>query len=126
MVESKKIIDLTLAIVCRDFEILLGMKKKGFGEGKWNGFGGKVEAGERVEEATKRELLEEAFIEAKKIQKMGVIEFKFRDNLGEKLRVHIFKVDEFSGKEKESEEMIPKWFNIREIPYIKMWPDDIY
>jgi len=24
-------------------KVLLGMKKKGFGEGKWNGFGGKVE-----------------------------------------------------------------------------------
>ncbi|CAN0505072.1 unnamed protein product, partial [Ectocarpus sp. 12 AP-2014] len=32
-------------------EILLGMKKRGFGEGKWNGFGGKVESGESVEEA---------------------------------------------------------------------------
>ncbi|CAN0403706.1 unnamed protein product, partial [Ectocarpus sp. 8 AP-2014] len=45
-------------------EILLGMKKRGFGEGKWNGFGGKVESGESVEEAAKRELMEEAGLTA--------------------------------------------------------------
>jgi 8-oxo-dGTP diphosphatase/2-hydroxy-dATP diphosphatase len=126
MVKSKQVIDLTLVIVIRGFEILLGMKKKGFGKGKWNGFGGKVEAGEGIKEAAKRELLEEAFIQAKRIERRGVIEFEFRDNLGEKLRVHIFKVDKFFGEPKESEEMIPKWFNTREIPYLKMWPDDIF
>ena len=34
-------------------KILLGMKKRGFGMGKYNGFGGKVEE-ELVEEAAKR------------------------------------------------------------------------
>ena len=35
------------------------MKKRGFGVGKWNGFGGKVEAGETVVEAAAREVTEE-------------------------------------------------------------------
>ena len=35
-------------------QILLGMKKRGFGSGKWNGFGGKVEPNETIEEAAKR------------------------------------------------------------------------
>ena len=30
------------------------------------------------------------------------------------------------GKIQESEEMRPQWFNIEEIPYDKMWPDDKY
>jgi len=34
--------------------ILLGMKKRGFGAGWWNGFGGKVQQGETIEEAAKR------------------------------------------------------------------------
>eukprot|EP00056_Hartaetosiga_gracilis_P017259 m.6783 g.6783 ORF g.6783 m.6783 type:complete len:151 (-) comp5533_c0_seq1:454-906(-) len=38
--------------------ILLGMKKRGFGKGKFNGFGGKLEKGETVEEAAVRELQE--------------------------------------------------------------------
>lgn len=35
-------------------QILLGMKKRGLGSGKWNGFGGKVEPNETIEEAAKR------------------------------------------------------------------------
>ena len=42
--------------------VLLGMKKRGFGVGLWNGFGGKVEAGESVVAAAARELSEEAGI----------------------------------------------------------------
>eukprot|EP00051_Salpingoeca_urceolata_P006046 m.80347 g.80347 ORF g.80347 m.80347 type:complete len:91 (+) comp14659_c1_seq3:1046-1318(+) len=38
--------------------VLLGLKKRGFGQGKLNGFGGKVEAGETVAEAAARELEE--------------------------------------------------------------------
>ena len=30
------------------------------------------------------------------------------------------------GEIKESEEMKPKWFKIEEMPYDKMWLDDIY
>ncbi len=40
--------------------ILLGMKKRGFGEGKWNGFGGKLEPGERMIQCAQRELEEES------------------------------------------------------------------
>jgi 8-oxo-dGTP diphosphatase/2-hydroxy-dATP diphosphatase len=35
------------------------MKKRGFGKGKWNGFGGKVEEGECIEDSAIRELEEE-------------------------------------------------------------------
>lgn len=42
--------------------ILLGMKKKGFGSGKFNGFGGKVEPGEDIATATRREMHEESSI----------------------------------------------------------------
>jgi 8-oxo-dGTP diphosphatase/2-hydroxy-dATP diphosphatase len=43
----------TLALIFReDFsQVLLGMKKRGFGEGKWNGFGGKLDLGETIEQA---------------------------------------------------------------------------
>ena len=30
------------------------------------------------------------------------------------------------GKPKETEEMKPKWFFTKKLPYNKMWPDDIY
>lgn len=40
--------------------VLLGMKKRGFGEGKWNGFGGKREGEETMVECAQRELQEES------------------------------------------------------------------
>jgi len=52
MAKSKKIT--TLVMVTNESNILLGLKKRGFGSGKWNGFGGKVEANESIEEAAKR------------------------------------------------------------------------
>ena len=40
--------------------LLLGLKKRGFGAGKWNGFGGKPESGESVRAAAIREMHEES------------------------------------------------------------------
>ena len=40
-------------------QVLLGLKKRGFGEGKLNGFGGKVKENETIEQAALRELEEE-------------------------------------------------------------------
>ncbi|MDO8590857.1 MAG: NUDIX domain-containing protein, partial [bacterium] len=49
----------TLCFLVRDDEVLLAMKKRGFGVGKFNGVGGKVTAGESVLEAMIREAKEE-------------------------------------------------------------------
>eukprot|EP00850_Spirogloea_muscicola_P021343 SM000245S08182 [mRNA] locus=s245:67320:74880:+ [translate_table: standard] len=48
---------LTLALVHEGGRVLLGRKKRGFGEGYYNGFGGKVEPGETVEGAAIREVV---------------------------------------------------------------------
>ena len=45
---------LTLLFVMQPNQVLLGMKKRGFGAGRWNGFGGKVQDGETIEDAAKR------------------------------------------------------------------------
>jgi 8-oxo-dGTP diphosphatase/2-hydroxy-dATP diphosphatase len=101
------------------------MKKRGHGEGKWNGFGGKVEQGETIEEGARREMKEEAGIEINKMNKLGILEFVYQDGSGN-MEVHIFYVKEFEGNPVESEEMKPKWFDVDEIPYDQMWPDDKY
>ena len=49
---SKKLF--TLIFVRNGSEVLLGLKKRGFGVGKWNGFGGKVEPGETISQGAKR------------------------------------------------------------------------
>ncbi len=116
---------LTLCIIHQHPKILLGLKKRGFGIGRWNGFGGKVFSSETIENAAKRELQEEAGVEINHLDKVGIIEFEFKGN-SEILEVHIFKSDNFSGEPIESEEMKPQWFHIDEIPFDKMWPDDKY
>ncbi len=116
---------LTLILVLREQEILLGFKKRGFGKNLWNGFGGKIEAGETIEEAAQREFFEETGASINDIEKFAISEFRFKDS-GEILEVHIYKATNISGEIQESEEMIPKWFPLAEIPYDKMWPDDKY
>ena len=44
----------TLVLIRDSDRILLGLKKRGFGKGRWNGFGGKVETGETILQAAHR------------------------------------------------------------------------
>src|SRR3989338_7392975 len=97
---------LTLCIIYQHPKILLGMKKRGFGAGLWNGFGGKVESEETIKEATLRELKEEAGVVASGIERIGIINFEFKGD-PEILEVHIFKGGEIKGEPQESEEMKP-------------------
>ena len=115
----------TLCVIYQHPRVLLGMKKRGFGAGKWNGFGGKVLPQETIIEGAVREIKEESNIDAAKLKEAGVIEFEFKGN-SELLEVHIFGVEQFKGKPTESEEMKPRWFYIDEIPFEDMWPDDKY
>lgn len=116
---------LTLCMVVKDNQILLGMKKRGFGVGRWNGFGGKVEEGETIEEGARRELEEEVGIRALSMQKVGILDFSF-ENDPKLLEVHIFKVSDFTGEIVETEEMKPQWFSFDSIPFDQMLSDDIY
>lgn len=117
---------LTLCLVHQHPRILLGMKKRGFGAGRWNGFGGKVLENEPIEAAARRELLEECGIEAGHLEKYGVLEFDFQATSGPGLEVHVYKIEDFRGEPRETEEMRPQWFSVEEIPFREMWPSDLY
>ncbi len=114
---------LTLCLSRKGNQILLGMKKRGFGEGRWNGFGGKVEPGETVVEAAKREMEEESGLRPLELEEKGVVDFHFLDT-GKVMEVHIFDVLRYDGEVVETEEMRPQWFDIDKIPFEEMWPDD--
>jgi 8-oxo-dGTP pyrophosphatase MutT (NUDIX family) len=116
---------LTLSVIHTDTHVLLGMKKRGFGEGRWNGFGGKVLAGEGIEQAAQRELREEAGILMKDPRPRGLLTFEFAGD-PTKLEVHVFSASAFEGVPAESEEMRPQWFRLSDVPYTKMWADDKY
>ena len=116
---------LTLCIICQPPKVLLGMKKRGFGAGRWNGFGGKVQEGEAVEGAARREVLEEAGLTTKNISEAGIINFDFQDG-SSSVEVHVFTANEFEGEPMETEEMRPEWINADELPFDDMWPADRY
>ncbi|NTW14329.1 MAG: NUDIX domain-containing protein [Candidatus Moranbacteria bacterium] len=123
MIRTKKILTLCLATDGR--RVLLGMKKRGFGANRWNGFGGKLEPDESIVDAAKREMLEESGVRITSLERVGIHEFEFREN-PEILEVHVFRVDSFEGEPVETEEMRPQWFSFDDIPYAEMWPDDAY
>ena len=114
---------MTLCFILRDKEVLLGFKKRGFGAGRWNGFGGKVHEDESIEDAARRELLEEAGITVKNLAPRGVLIFNF-ENDPVALEVHVFSASSWRGEPTESDEMSPQWTRTDAIPYDKMWPDD--
>ncbi len=109
-------------------EILLAMKKRGFGVGNYNGVGGKVGAGESIAEAAVREAREEIEVEIDPTDLVQVADILFTfDNKPEwEQHCNIFFVRRYSGEPKESEEMAPKWFSRGEIPFEQMWVDDKY
>jgi len=113
----------TLAIIEDGDRALLAMKKRGFGEGWWNGYGGKVNEDESIEDAMVRELREESGLTAKKHRKRAVLEFYF-EGTDYEAEVHVFEVTEHDGEPVETEEMKPQWFAKSEIPFDQMWPAD--
>ncbi|XP_003690836.3 LOW QUALITY PROTEIN: 7,8-dihydro-8-oxoguanine triphosphatase-like [Apis florea] len=115
----------SLVFIRKSTEILLGLKKRGFGKDKWNGFGGKVEPGESILQGAMRELKEECGLSAQELRKIGILEFEFEEN-EVLLEVHVFETYKYYGEIIESEEMRPKWYNLKDIPFKEMWPDDEY
>ena len=106
----------------------MGLKKEGFGEGKIVGFGGKIELGETIEEAAKREMEEETGIKVKleNLKKVADLTFLFPYKKSGEHRVHVFAAHQWRGEALERDEMIPIWFKFDELPYARMWDDGQY
>lgn len=118
-------LDLTLVYLVKGEEILLAMKKRGFGEGMWNGIGGKVDKDESVESAMLRECQEEIEVSPKDYQKMGYLIFdEHHDNIRKLMHIHIYVCTKWQGEPTETEEMRPEWFSYQSMPYDLMWPAD--
>lgn len=115
----------TLLFLKQDNKILLAMKKRGHGEGKWNGVGGKLEPNETVLAAAIRECQEEIGITPIKPQLAGRLHFFELTEPDFHHHCHIFAAETWHGDPAETEEMSPRWFHINDIPYDEMWADDI-
>ncbi len=113
----------TLCFIIRGGEVLLIRKKKGFGIGKYNGVGGKVEEGESLEEAARREVVEEVGVEPLDLEYRGVLKFYSSRDEPDWI-VHVFVCRRFRGTPRPSDEAEPAWFPLDRLPLDEMWDDD--
>lgn len=115
----------TLAYLVKNNQVLLGLKKRGFGTGKLNGYGGKVDIEkETVIESVYREVQEEAGVDIQVSETNACAKLDFW--MGEELAFicYVFLVHQWSKEPIETEEMKPTWFPISELPLEQMWVDD--
>ncbi len=114
----------TLVFIIRDGMVLLGLKKRGHGEGKWHGFGGKILDGESAITAAIRETKEEVLVTPQNMASLGLLEFYVPSEANGGWNVHVFRTGSFFGEPRETEEMRPQWFSVKTIPLSAMWPSD--
>ncbi len=108
--------------------MLLGLKKAGFGAGKWVGLGGHIEDGEKPEMAAVREVLEESslIVSADSLEHMASIEFRFPSRPSWDQTAQVYLTSAFEGEPTESDEVSPQWFAEDNLPFARMWDDARY
>jgi len=129
MEQKKSMVNTTLVLLIKRqdnniSEICLAMKKRGFGQGRWNGVGGKLEAGETIEQGAVRETKEEINVVPIDLKKIAELTFRFIDNPEWDQIVYVYFCEKWKNNPIETEEMKPKWFRITDLPFEQMWPDD--
>jgi len=112
----------TLLFICADDRVLLIRKKRGFGVGKINGPGGKLDSGESEVQCAVRETQEELCVQALDPVKRGELWFQFVDGMA--MHVAVFIATQFTGEATETEEAEPLWTPVNDIPFERMWADD--
>ncbi len=112
----------TLMFIVRDDRVLLIRKKRGIGAGKINGPGGKLDPGETLLECAVRETHEELGVQAQGAREMGRLWFQFVDGLT--IHCTVFRADDCAGEARETDEAVPLWTPLDDLPFDEMWDDD--
>ncbi|MFQ3347464.1 MAG: 8-oxo-dGTP diphosphatase [Candidatus Azotimanducaceae bacterium] len=103
-------------------QVLLIHKKTGHGQGRVNGPGGKLDAGESLTACATREVLEEVGLQV--ANPVCRAELRFVELDGSQWLGYAYTADQFGGQLIETPEAKPFWCDIEEIPFADMWPDD--
>jgi 8-oxo-dGTP diphosphatase len=113
-----------LCFILKGGRVLLIRKKRGFGAGKINAPGGKIEPGETALESAIRETREEVGVVPLEPRKRGELFFQFAD--GYSLHCTVFLARDCEGEPRETEEAAPIWTDADAIPFREMWADDAH
>ena len=105
-----------------DGKLLLGRKKRGFGVSKWNGFGGKIEAGETSQQAVIREIKEELDATVRVGDLIDTIEY---DYPAFHLSMDCFWCEVVSGELKLLEAESARWLTKEELDSVQWLPADV-
>jgi len=111
-----------LCFIIEEGRILLIEKKRGLGAGKINGPGGRLEPGETPLQAALRETQEEVGLIPRVPREAGQLFFQFAD--GHSIHCVVFTAEEADGKMMETDEALPFWERLDQIPFDRMWADD--
>lgn len=112
----------TLLFVVTGDRVLLIHKKRGLGAGNFNGPGGRLEPGETPTQAAIREVREEVGVTPLGVRPVGELRFQFVD--GHSIHGYVFRADAIEGTPCETDEAVPHWFPVDQLPYQRMWADD--
>ena len=124
--EELKKFKTTLTLFIKDGKILLGEKKRGFAKGTLNGIGGKQDPGETIDEAMLRECVEEVGALPVEYSKVGRIHFNvWYKGEHSDLEMFVYKCTKHDGEMKETDEIIPHWFDLENVPFDRMLKDDL-
>lgn len=98
-------------------------KENDFHKGKWNGLGGKLEAGESPEDCAIREIKEESGLITNNLRLKGFITFPLFDGK-EDWYVFLFVTDKFEGELIDSDEGCLEWIPNNKLTEINLWEGD--
>ncbi|MFN8391458.1 MAG: 8-oxo-dGTP diphosphatase [Bdellovibrionota bacterium] len=90
---------------------------------KWNGLGGKLQAGESPEEGVRREVFEESGLALRSLRMRGVITFPQFDGRDD-WYVFVFTAERASGELRDSSEGHLEWIPDASLLDLNLWPGD--
>lgn len=125
---AKRFVPSTLCYVKREGKTLMlhrVKRDKDIHQGKWNGLGGKMTAGESPEDCVIREVQEESGLVIESPKLRGVLSFPDFKHAEDWL-VFLFTADDFSGSLTDCDEGVLEWIDDENLLNLNLWEGDKY
>jgi len=129
---EKELKEGTLGFLVKDGKVWLAIKARHIGAGRWNGYGGGIESGDKnLEDCLKREIRDESGVEISPngFEPVAIIDFHNTKTDGRIFvaKIHVYLVRNWKGDPIETEEMkSPILFDFKDLPLDRMMPADKY